>query len=45
MLNWNPPILSGLSYNTSKLVVVAAPSVIEAVKHHVPSPLQIPHGS
>ena len=45
ILNWNPPILSGLSYKTSKLVVVAAPRVIEAVKHQVPSPLQIPHGS
>ena len=44
-LNWYPPISRGESYKISKWVSVKLPNEILPSRHHVPSPLQIPHSS
>ena len=44
-VNWNPPISIGELYKISKWVSVKLPNDINPSKHHVPSPLHIPHSS
>ena len=45
IVNWNPPISRGVSYKISKVVSVAAPNEISAVRQKVPSPKHTPHSS